>query len=692
MKKLYKNSVLIICLVLLSLLSTKVNAQHFNFEGGNPSEPFWTLYIAEATLNNIDLEAGDEIAIFDGELMVGAITLTQVCTPENQFDNVLLAFNILASGNPGYTPGNNVLFKCWDASLGIEVSNFEISFDNPYGDAWTQSIFPADDGEYSIPHFSFEWGGNIGGTISNAANYQPIEGALVTVQGTSFSDITASDGTYLIEDIEIGNYDVTVSATGYSPDTINGVEVFAGETTILNIEMTTIPGIITGIISNSETMETIEDATIIVEGTTYTATSNASGEYTIENVEPGTYSITASADEYFPLTIDDQLVISNQTTTVEFALESIIKIQTYDLVTGYQFVSTRLIMENPNMQNILTGILDNLDFVRNSAGYMLRKIGPNWINSIGDWVTTEGYLIKMNAPDSFEITGEEIFEYTPINLSTGYQIISFLPGESLNCEEVFTIILDNLDFVRNTAGFMFRKIGTVWVNSIGDMQPGEGYLVKMNADDVLLCNYTPFTNCGDVFLDNRNWKVYNTILIGGQCWMAENLNIGEMINGNQNMSNDGVIEKYCHSNNPENCETYGGLYQWNEMMEYTTTQGVQGICPSGWHLPTDGEWTILTNFLGGTNIAGGKMKETGTVHWNPPNTGATNESGFTGLPAGRRGTDDNFYDLGSYGHFWSSTEYNTYRAMYWRLDYDDDGVIHGNSQNGSGISVRCVQD
>jgi hypothetical protein len=135
MKKHYKNYLKIICLVFLSILSTNVNAQHFNFEGGNPSAPFWTLYIAEATLSSVDLEAGDEIAIFDGDIMVGAITLAQVCTPENQFDNVLLAFNTLASGNPGYTPGNNVLFKCWDASLEIEIPDFEISFDNPYGDA-----------------------------------------------------------------------------------------------------------------------------------------------------------------------------------------------------------------------------------------------------------------------------------------------------------------------------------------------------------------------------------------------------------------------------------------------------------------------------------------------------------------------------------------------------------------------------
>jgi len=327
MKKIYKNCLMVFSVISLSLLFNVAQAQHFNFEGGNPSDPVWSLYIAEATLNSADLEAGDEIAVFDGETMVGAYTLTQVCTPDNWFENGLLAFNTLASGNPGFTPGNPASFKCWDTSLGIEISNFEISFDNPYGDAWTQNIFPAEDGKYSIVHLNFSWiqVGNLGGTITNAANSEPIEGALVTIEGTTFTDITASDGSYLIEDIEIGTYSVNVTATGYLPETITGVEIFAGETTTLNVGMTTIPGMIAGTVTNSETMEAINGATIIVEGTAYSATTNSSGEYTIENVEPGTYSITASDDDYFPLTIDEQTVVSNQTTTVDLLWNRLLK-------------------------------------------------------------------------------------------------------------------------------------------------------------------------------------------------------------------------------------------------------------------------------------------------------------------------------------------------------------------------------
>ena len=123
--------------------------------------------------------------------------------------------------------------------------------------------------------------------------------------------------------------------------------------------------------------------------------------------------------------------------------------------------------------------------------------------------------------------------------------------------------------------------------------------------------------------------------------MAENLNIGTTISGATDMANNSIIEKYCNENNTANCDTYGGLYQWNEMMEYSTTPGVQGICPTGWHLPTDAEWTVLTSYLGGESIAGGKMKTTGTIEagtglWYAPNNGATNSSGFSALPGGYR--------------------------------------------------------
>ena len=187
-------------------------------------------------------------------------------------------------------------------------------------------------------------------------------------------------------------------------------------------------------------------------------------------------------------------------------------------------------------------------------------------------------------------------------------------------------------------------------------------------------------------------KTYNTVLIGTQCWFKENLNVGTRINGSQNQTNNGIKEKYCYDDLESNCNIYGGLYQWDEMMQYVTTQGVKGICPDGWHIPTDAEWTTLTNYLGGESVAGGKMKEAGYAHWASPNTGATNTSGFTALPGGGRGTDGSFDGLTYYAYFWSSTEYSSTYAWYRGLDYDYDDVGRGLNYKTGGFSCRCLQD
>ena len=167
-------------------------------------------------------------------------------------------------------------------------------------------------------------------------------------------------------------------------------------------------------------------------------------------------------------------------------------IQTITLNTGYQFSSTRIAVENPDMLVVLEPILnENLDFVRNSNGEVLRKIGPNWVNGIGDWVTTGGYLFKMFGAEVLNIEGEVISATTPINLFAGYQFVSYLPDVPLDAIVAFdNILTDNLDYIRNSNGEMLRKIGPNWVNGLGDLNPGEGYLVKMFADDLLVYNVT----------------------------------------------------------------------------------------------------------------------------------------------------------------------------------------------------------
>ena len=193
-------------------------------------------------------------------------------------------------------------------------------------------------------------------------------------------------------------------------------------------------------------------------------------------------------------------------------------------------------------------------------------------------------------------------------------------------------------------------------------------------------------------------QTYNTTLIGNQCWLKENLNVGTKINsttGGQQQTNNGVIEKYCYDNDITQCDIYGGLYEWNESMQYVTSPGTQGICPPGWHIPTDAEWTTLGNFLGGSLFAGGKMKETGYAHWYSPNTGATNESGFTGLPGGYRDYFLGFFDTRNlFGDFWTSStfDYSESAAWIYRLSYNYAIMNGGYHLKTSGLSVRCLQD
>ncbi|MCX6265909.1 MAG: hypothetical protein NTW16_00925 [Bacteroidetes bacterium] len=203
--------------------------------------------------------------------------------------------------------------------------------------------------------------------------------------------------------------------------------------------------------------------------------------------------------------------------------------------------------------------------------------------------------------------------------------------------------------------------------------------------------------CGSSFTDSRDNQVYTTVLIGSQCWMRQNLNIGTRINGTVEQTNNSTIEKYCYNNNDSNCNIYGALYQWDEMMQYVTTAGVKGICPTGWHIPTHNEWITCTTFLGGTGVAGGKMKSTGTIEaynglWHSPNTGATNVSGFTAIPAGYRYYDGTFYSIGYFDLWWNSNEDNYGNGGTWLMGYNYGYVDRILYYKKDGFSVRCLRD
>jgi uncharacterized protein (TIGR02145 family) len=202
-------------------------------------------------------------------------------------------------------------------------------------------------------------------------------------------------------------------------------------------------------------------------------------------------------------------------------------------------------------------------------------------------------------------------------------------------------------------------------------------------------------------------QVYNTIQVFSQCWLKENLNTGTMVSGTQNQTNNAIIEKYCHSNQPDSCTKYGGLYQWDEMMQYVTQQGSQGICPPGWHLPTDDEWKVLEgavdsqygighSYWDNAGLrgfdAGKNLKTTGG--WNNNGNG-TDLFGFSALPASYRLTDGTFEVTGIEAVWWTSTPFIPDFAWY-------RNIHHFSTKTGRfadswsfkeyGFSVRCTQD
>jgi uncharacterized protein (TIGR02145 family) len=190
-------------------------------------------------------------------------------------------------------------------------------------------------------------------------------------------------------------------------------------------------------------------------------------------------------------------------------------------------------------------------------------------------------------------------------------------------------------------------------------------------------------------------NVYHTVVIGKQAWLAENLAVTRYRNGDSIAravdsaawvdAPGGAACSYKNTN--ENAATYGRLYNWNAVAD------PRKICPGGWHVPSETEWSALAEFLGGEGSAGGKLKEAGTGRWMDPNTGATNASGFTALPAGYRNDEGLFANLTGSAVFWTSTEHDTAHGWYRYLYFNYNGIYKDFYHNKAhGFSVRCLMD
>lgn len=195
-------------------------------------------------------------------------------------------------------------------------------------------------------------------------------------------------------------------------------------------------------------------------------------------------------------------------------------------------------------------------------------------------------------------------------------------------------------------------------------------------------------NIGQTITD-YDGNIYNTVTIGAQVWLKENLKSLHYSDGTE------IPDVVAYNNLDSLAEIFGRLYTWDASMKGSIDPGVQGVCPCEWHLPTSDEWIELENFLGGSSVAGGKMKDTITGYWNDPNTGATNSSGFSALPAGEF---DAYYNpnvfrlLNEYAVFWTSTQVSTLKARERYLAYNSSASSIYDWFKVMKYSIRCVKN
>ncbi len=263
-----------------------------------------------------------------------------------------------------------------------------------------------------------------------------------------------------------------------------------------------------------------------------------------------------------------------------------------------------------------------------------------------------------------------------INVQSGWNMIG--TGSTLVISEMRSeppgIVISS--FYGYNSGAGYKQTDTLKKN--------KGYWVKASQSGILILRLIAGSCPATVAYAG---KTYNTVQIGSQCWLKENLDVGTMVYNLQEQTNNSVIEKFCYQDSIENCTLYGGLYQWNEAMQYSSTAGAQGICPTGWHIPTYAEFDTLANAVGHD---GNSLKAIGQ---GTGDGAGTNTSGFSALLAGYR-FDRFFGDLGRSEFFWGSTPYpqDSISATTLHLYYIDAPTFLDYYEKTCGLSVRCIRD
>jgi len=307
-----------------------------------------------------------------------------------------------------------------------------------------------------------------------------------------------------------------------------------------------------------------------------------------------------------------------------------------------------------------------------------------YVEGFGKTVVYAGFLDDI----------QTLYNYS---LDTWYHIVATFNGTiaKIYVNGIFVSEANKSNWNTLSSAFHFGSLdnGTSFLNgAVDDIRIYDRVLTNYEIEQLFKEDgYTPKEVVTDV-----DGNIYNTVKIGTKVWMAENLKTTKYSNGdlistttptNLDISGE-TMSKYqwAYEGTDSNVDIYGRLFTW-----YTITDA-RKICPIGWHIPSDEEWTILATHLGGESVAGGYMKETGSTHWISPNVGASNTSGFTGLPGGTRYVAGNYGAMGHYGYFWAITQYDDENGLARDLDRGDTKARRTYSPKKSGLSIRCLKD
>jgi len=450
---------------------------------------------------------------------------------------------------------------------------------------------------------------------------------------------------------------------------------------------------------------------------TYT---QSNGEYCIDNLDPGKYNFTISKNGYCALqknvdvnleqqsqdfNINKMVALFGKDTIVNITGSSATAIGTitdlgylgYITQHGHCWSSTN---NNPTIYDSKT----TLDSLKHPAQFTstLTGLSPN---------TT--YYVRAYASNSIGIAYGNMLSFTngtnlptvSTNTVTNITGTTAISGGNVTNDGNITVTSRGVCWGTNqnpnTSGSHTTDSSGIgsFISSLTGLSGTTTYYVRAYATNSVGTAYgnqvkfTIYFNCGVQTLTDIDGNSYNTVQIGTQCWLKENIKVTKYRNGDQISNITDATEwsnlitgAYCDYNNSvSNSTIYGKLYN------YYTVADSRNLCPTGCHVPTDAEWTTLTTYL--EPNAGDKLKEAGSTHWQSLNSGATNESGFTALPGGwRSGGNGMFINLGSEGCWWSSTEYDIGKALFFSLYYNSTSPYISINLKHEGYSVRCVKD